>query len=356
MLSLSGKRVLVTGGTGTLGRALTKKLLMEDVAVVRVFSRDEVKQTEMASEINDDRARFIIGDVRDKERLRLAIEDIDIVFHVAALKQVPVAEYNPFEAVKTNVLGSQNVVDVCMEEEVEIAMAISSDKAVSPLNTYGATKLVMEKIFTSANYYKGKRNTIFTAVRYGNVLGSRGSVVPKFLASIQKSSGINITNPDMTRFNITLTDALKLIFTGLKNAKGAEIFVPKLEAYKVGDLAEAIIDVMSKEVKIDYSSIRPGEKMHETLINENEAQYTIESDGTYLLLAPEVYLEQSKRYRNSKFNCIRESYSSDKVPLIDKQVLKKIIKREIFDETNPFRPDPSLTSGLMPSIEASKRN
>ncbi|MGC1132304.1 MAG: polysaccharide biosynthesis protein [Nitrososphaeraceae archaeon] len=335
---LSGKKILITGGTGTLGRALTKKLLTYDIGGIRIFSRDEVKQLEMSSEISDSRVRFIIGDVRDRERLRFAIEDIDIVFHAAALKQVPVAEYNPFEAVKTNVLGSQNLIDACMEEEVEIAMAISSDKAVSPLNTYGATKLVMEKIFISANFYKGKRNTVFTAVRYGNVMGSRGSVIPQFIKSIQNSGSISITDPNMTRFNITISDALQLILTSLTKAKGADIFIPKLEAYRLSDLAESIIDIFEKEVKIGYLSIRPGEKMHEMLINESESQYTIESESRYVLLSPEIYNAQISLYASPKTNCLQGNYSSDKVPLVSKSKLKQIIKREIFDESNPFRP------------------
>lgn len=334
----SGKKILITGGTGSLGRALTKRLLELDVETIRVFSRDEVKQLDMSGEIKDDRIRFFIGDVRDKERLRLAIEDVDIVFHVAALKQVPVAEYNPFEAVKTNVIGSQNLIDVCMEEEVEVAMAVSSDKAVSPLNTYGATKLVMEKIFTAANFYKGKRKTIFTAVRYGNVMGSRGSVIPQFIKAIQNSGSITITNPNMTRFNITLTEALELILNGVAKAKGAEIFIPKLQAYKLSDLAEAVVEVMNKDVKVVRSSIRPGEKMHESLINQSESQYTIESDNRYVLLSPEVYPANVKLYANAKTNPIERDYSSDKVPLISKSRLKELVKREIFDASNKFRP------------------
>lgn len=338
-MQLENKKILITGGTGTLGRALARRLLMEDVSTVRIFSRDEVKQLEMSQEFTDDRLRFIIGDVRDKERLRLAIEDIDVVFHVAALKQVPVAEYNPFEAVKTNVLGSQNVIDVCMEEEVELAMAVSSDKAVSPLNTYGATKLVMEKIFTAANLYKGKRKTVFTAVRYGNVMGSRGSVIPQFLKSIQNTSSVTLTDPNMTRFNITLKEALDLILTGLKKARGSEIFIPKLQAYKLSELTEAMIEFVDKKVEVKYSSIRPGEKMHETLINESESPYAIESDGTYVLLSPSVYPGNIELYDNAKINCINGNYSSDKVPLISKARLKEIIEREIFDETNMFRPE-----------------
>ncbi|MEM3159508.1 MAG: SDR family NAD(P)-dependent oxidoreductase [Nitrososphaera sp.] len=335
---LRGKKVLVTGGTGSLGRALTRKLLQYDIDALRIFSRDEAKQLEMSSEFTDDRIRFFIGDVRDRDRLRLAIEDVDIVFHVAALKQVPVAEYNPFEAVKTNVLGSQNVIDVCIEEEVDVAMAISSDKAVSPLNTYGATKLVMEKIFMAANYYKGKRKSVFTAVRYGNVMGSRGSVIPQFIKSIQANGRITITNPEMTRFNITLSEALTLIMNGLHMAKGAEIFIPKLQAYRLSDLAEVIVEMMGKKVDIAYSSIRPGEKMHESLINEGEAPYTVESNGTYVLLSPEVYTQHVNLYPDARTNVIEGNYSSDKVPVIPKSTLKQIIEREIFDKTNQFRP------------------
>jgi len=336
--TFKNKKILITGGTGSLGKALTSKLLELDVDTVRIFSRDEVKQVEMSNEINDDRTRFLIGDVRDKERLRLAMEDIDIVFHAEALKQVPVAEYNPFEAVKTNVLGSQNVADVCREVEVEVAMAVSSDKAVSPLNTYGATKLVMEKIFTAANFYKGKRKTIFTSVRYGNVMGSRGSVIPQFIKTINNSGTITITDPEMTRFNITLAEALDLILGGVERAKGAEIFIPRLSAYKLGELAECVTELIGKDVKVIRSKIRPGEKMHEMLINESESGYAIESKNTYILLSPLVYPTQVKKYLKPKMNCINGSYSSDKVPLITKSKLIELIQREIFDSSNKYRP------------------
>jgi UDP-N-acetylglucosamine 4,6-dehydratase/UDP-glucose 4-epimerase len=338
LLLLKDKKILITGGTGTLGRALTKKLLTENVSSIRVLSRDEGKQLDMASTISDSRVRYIVGDVRDRDRVIYAFEDIDIVFHVAALKQVPVAEYNPFEAVKTNVLGSQNVIDACLANKVKIAMAVSSDKAVSPLNTYGATKLLMERIFVAANYYKGNRDTIFTAVRYGNVLGSRGSVVPQFFRSIQHSSSITITDPKMTRFNITLSEALDFILNSLKNSVGGEVFVPKLEAYKLADLAEAIIDIANKDVKINYSSIRTGEKLHESMINEHESPYTVESNGEFVILSPSDFEKYIKLFPNAKTNCIEGSFSSDKVKLIDKSNLKKMINREIFDETNPYRP------------------
>lgn len=207
-----GKKILITGGTGSLGTALTKHLLKNKVDTIRIYSRDEWKQTQMKSEINDKRLRFLIGDVRDKPRLERAMEDIDIVFHTAALKHVPVAEYNPFEFVKTNVYGTQNVIEACLDNKIEVALGIGTDKAVSPLNTYGATKLLMERLFISANYYKGPRKTRFVCVRYGNVLGSRGSIVPVFVEKIAKGKKIPITDENMTRFNITMSQALDLVF------------------------------------------------------------------------------------------------------------------------------------------------
>lgn len=338
-MDVKGKKILLTGGSGTLGRALTKKLLTLDVDTIRIFSRDEGKQISMLGELSDPRLRFIIGDVSDRERIKFAMEDIDIVFHVAALKQVPVAEYNPFEAVKTNVMGSQNVIDACLAHEVELAVAISSDKAVSPLNTYGATKLVMEKIFSAANFYKGKRRTVFTTVRYGNVMGSRGSVIPQFINSINKNSTVTITDPQMTRFNITLSGALELILTAVRNAIGGEIFIPNLKAYKLSDLASVMIEIFDKRTSINYSSIRPGEKMHEALINESESPYVIDSEGTYVLLSPVKYADNIPYYKNSKTGCLQGTYSSDKVPLLNKPELRKLIEHEILDEKNPFRPN-----------------
>lgn len=337
-LKLKGKKILLTGGSGTLGRALTKKLLTLEVDTIRIFSRDEGKQLSMSGELTDPRLRFIIGDVSDKERIKFAMEDIDVVFHVAALKQVPVAEYNPFEAVKTNVVGSQHVIDACLAHGVDLAVAISSDKAVSPLNTYGATKLVMEKIFSAANFYKGKRKTIFTTVRYGNVMGSRGSVIPQFINSINKNSTVTITDPQMTRFNITLSGALELILTAVENAVGGEIFIPKLKAYRLSDLASVMIDIFDTNANINYTSIRPGEKMHEALINESESSYVIESEGTYVLLSPVRYPDNISYYNNPKKGILQGIYSSDKVPILSKSELRKLIEYEILDKNNPFRP------------------
>jgi UDP-N-acetylglucosamine 4,6-dehydratase/UDP-glucose 4-epimerase len=208
-----GKKVLITGGTGSLGQALTKRLLKTKVDTIRIFSRNESKQVTMQSKFLDERLRFFIGDVRDLSRLNRAMEGVDIVFHAAALKHVPIIEYNPFEAIKTNVIGSQNVIDACLHENVEVAVGVGTDKAVSPLNTYGATKLLMEKLFLTANNYLDiqRHRTKFVALRYGNVLGSSGSVVPRFIEQMKAKKKITITDPNMTRFSITMNEALDFI-------------------------------------------------------------------------------------------------------------------------------------------------
>ncbi len=240
------KKILITGGTGSLGTALTKKLLTTEVDTIRIFSRDEWKQVQMKSKFNDSRLRFFIGDIRDKERLSRATEDVNIVIHAAALKHVPVAEYNPFEAVKTNVNGAQNIIESCLDNNVELVLAISTDKAVSPLNTYGATKLLMERLFVSANNYRGNHKIKFLCVRYGNVLGSRGSVVPLFIKQITDEENLTITDTSMTRFNITMDESIKLIFRAIENGQGGEIFIPKLKAYRLGDLKDALMEILKK--------------------------------------------------------------------------------------------------------------
>ena len=248
---LDHKKILITGGTGSLGIALTKKLLETNAKIIRIYSRNESKQVEMQERLDDPRLRFLIGDIRDLERLTKAMEDIDIVFHAAALKHVPIVEYNPFEAIKTNVLGSQNVIDACLKENVEVAVCIGTDKAVSPLNTYGATKHLMEKLFvTASNYVNPVRyKTKFLAVRYGNVLGSSNSVIPKFIDQIQSGKNLTITDPSMTRFTITMDQAIELILTAIKKGHGGEIFIPKLKAYNLDILKNAILDILKKVCK-----------------------------------------------------------------------------------------------------------
>ena len=322
-----GKKVLITGGTGSLGNALTKKILKTNVDTIRIFSRDELKQVQMDSQLNDKRLRFLIGDVRDKERLMWALEDIDIVIHAAALKHVPVVEYNPFEAVKTNVNGTQNLIEACLKNNVEKAIAIGTDKAVAPLNTYGTTKLLMERLFVSANYYKGNHKTNFMCVRYGNVLASRGSIVPRFIQQIENNQNVTVTDPSMTRFNITMNEALDLILRALENGVGGEIFIPKLKAYKVGDMKEAIIQLMNKKTETDIIQVRPGEKYHESLISEHEIRNTFETEIDYIIYESD-YQQCSKNDMKFEHSTLNEKYSSDNVELLSVDELKNILINE----------------------------
>ena len=324
-----GKKILITGGTGSLGKALTKRLLELDAEIVRIYSRNENKQITMQSELNDDRLRFLIGDVRDLPRLIRAVEDIDIVFHAAALKHVPVVEYNPFEAIKTNVLGSQNVIDACLHENVENAICVGTDKAVSPLNTYGATKLLMEKLFVTAgiNTDPEKHKTKFVATRYGNVLASSGSVIPHFLNQIKENKKLTITDPAMTRFNITMNQALNFIIRSYQKGKGGEVFAPKLKAYRLGDLKNAIIDLVKKDVQSEIISVRPGEKYHESLINNDEIRNTFEDDEDYIILQDHLQ-KRSEMIQDLRKTELKEQYSSDKVELLTEDEIKEILLRE----------------------------
>ena len=321
------KTVLITGGTGSLGTALTKRLLELDPKTIRIFSRNESKQIEMESSFDDDRLRFFVGDVRDSERLFSALEDVDIVFHAAALKHVPKIEYNPFEAIKTNVMGSQNVIDACLEEDVEKAICIGTDKAVSPLNTYGATKLLMEKLFiTASNYLKNERHkTKFIALRYGNVLGSSGSVIPKFINQIKNNGKITITDPNMTRFSISMDEALDFILKVTEIGKGSEIFVPKLKAYSLMDVKDALFDLLGKTDE-EIVGIRAGEKVNEVLINKDEMKYCWEYQDMYLITNPSVrrFIPSTNEFPGKKKIESMEVYSSDAVEKIPKEELKRV--------------------------------
>ena len=314
-----------------LGQALTQRLLQENVERIRIFSRNEEKQISMENKFDDNRLRFFLGDINDLERLKRALEDIDIVFHTAALKHVPKIEYNPFESIKTNVIGSQNVIDACLRENVDKVVAIGTDKAVSPLNTYGATKLLMEKLFVAANNYLNpkKHRTRFIAVRYGNVFGSSGSVVPKFIEQIRLKQKITVTEPNMTRFSITMDEALDFIFNALSSGNGSEIFVPKLRAYSIVDVKDALMEMFDYH-KEEVIGIRPGEKLHETLINNDEIRYSWEYKKMYMITNPLHPLFQSKIlkdvYRDIKKLDGVDVYSSDRVEKFTKNELKKIIK------------------------------
>lgn len=324
-----GKKILITGGTGSLGTALTKRLLNENVDTIRIFSRDELKQVEMQSKIKDDRLRFLIGDVRDKERLSRALEDVNIVFHTAALKQVPVAEYNPFEAVKTNVYGAQNLIDSCYDQNVEKVIAVGTDKAVSPLNTYGATKMLMERLFISANFWRGKHDIKFICVRYGNVLGSRGSILPLFNEQIKNGKKLTITDPSMTRFNVTMNQALDLIYRAAKEGVGGEVFIPKLKSYRVDVLVSAIQELKNSSNELDIIGARPGEKFHESLINKDELRYTYETNLDYILLDQNSVLSEGRDFSHLKrVSTLTDQYSSNNVELLTKEELKEILTNE----------------------------
>ena len=323
------KKILITGGTGSLGSALTKRLLTEKVDVIRIFSRNENKQVTMQSEFNDNRLRFLIGDVRDLPRLQRALEGIDIVFHAAALKHVPIIEYNPFEAINTNVIGSRNVIEACLSENVDRVVGVGTDKAVSPLNTYGATKLLMEKLFTTASNYldKDKHKTKFISLRYGNVLGSSGSVIPKFIQQIKSNQKITITNPEMTRFSITMDEALDFILASTISGKGSEVFIPKLRAYKIDDVKIALQELIDNtgEEKIP---VRQGEKFHETLINTDEMRTTLESESKYMILQKEISDQEiDKEYPGFRRITLTKPYSSDVVGKIPINELKDILSK-----------------------------
>ncbi|MEJ9151446.1 UDP-N-acetylglucosamine 4,6-dehydratase (inverting) [Bacillus smithii] len=294
IFSLNGKIVLVTGGTGSFGKKFVEKVLKYDVKKVIVFSRDELKQYEMAQEYKDPRIRFFIGDVRDKERLYRAFDGVDYVVHAAAMKQVPACEYNPFEAVKTNIYGAQNIIEAAIDRGVKRVVALSTDKAAAPINLYGATKLASDKLFVAANSYVGGKETRFAVVRYGNVVGSRGSVVP-FFKKMAATGKLPITDERMTRFWITLDQGVRFVIDSLAKMKGGEIFVPKIPSMKVVDLAKAI----STEAEIEIIGIRPGEKLHETMITEDDARHTVEFDDYYVITpefpwCPQEYLKHGR--------------------------------------------------------------
>ena len=327
-----GSKILITGGTGSLGQALTKRLLEKNVKTIRILSRNEEKQIAMESKFNDNRLRFLLGDIRDKERLIRATEDIDFVFHAAALKHVPKIEYNPFESISTNVIASQNVIDACLASKVKKAVCIGTDKAVSPLNTYGATKLLMEKLFVTANNYLDplKHPTKFLAVRYGNVLGSSGSVIPKFISQLKNKQKITITDNQMTRFSLTMDEALDFILKAMEVGKGSEIFVPKIKSYTISDVKTALTQILGNYGE-EIIGIRPGEKLHEILINSEEMRYSWEYEGLYMITNPLYPMFHptviNENYPNIKKLDTLESYSSDSVEKIPPAELIDIFKK-----------------------------
>ena len=302
----SNSRLLITGGTGSFGKAFIARVLerFPDIQRIVIYSRDELKQWELQQQFPGDRysqLRFFLGDVRDQDRLRRALEGIDTVVHAAALKQVPAAEYNPMEFVKTNVLGAENVIQACLDTSVRRVIALSTDKAAAPVNLYGATKLCSDKLFIAANNIRGFRDLRLSVVRYGNVMGSRGSVIPLFLER-SKTGVLPITDPRMTRFNISLSEGVDMVLWSLENALGGELFVPKIPSYRITDLAEAIGPSCEKPI----TGIRPGEKIHEEMITASDSFTTINLSDYYAILPSDGRLQ--KLYQKA-------SLSSSSVPV-----------------------------------------
>ncbi len=279
MRFLDDASVLITGGTGSFGRALTERLINSKARRIAIFSRDELKQLEMKNEFHDDRLRFFIGDIRDSSRLDIALHNVDYVVHAAALKQVDTGEYNPMEFVKTNIVGSQNVIDACIRNGVKKVVALSTDKASSPINLYGATKLTADKLFSAANNYSYGYGTLFSIVRYGNVMGSRGSVIPYFKQLVAEGKTLPITDKRMTRFWITLDQAVEFVLESFEIMQGGELYVPRIPSMKIMDLAQAI----KKDFKYEEIGIRPGEKLHEEMISPDDSRRTVELPNRYVV-------------------------------------------------------------------------
>ena len=297
---INHKSILITGGTGSFGKNFVETVFRDfpDVKRIVVYSRDELKQFEMAQLYPGNKfpqLRFFIGDVRDYSRLKRACQGIDIVIHAAALKQVPTAEYNPDECIKTNIGGAQNLIDSVLETDVKVVVALSTDKAAAPINLYGATKLCSDKLFIAANNIKGNRDLRFSVVRYGNVMGSRGSVIPFFINQ-RKEGVIPITHKSMTRFNISLEEGVEMVMYAIKHALGGEIFVPKIPSYNIETLAKAI----APNAKLEVIGIRPGEKLHEEMITESDSYNTIEFDRYYAILPSGANMDKFLNHYNAK--------------------------------------------------------
>lgn len=330
---IQGKRVLVTGGTGTIGSYLARELLHSGAEVVRIFSRDEHKQYEMYQELMNEnpdiarKVRFLLGDVRDRERLFRAMEGIDIVFHLAALKHVPACEYNPYEAVKTNVLGTQNVVDCAIEANVSAVVYASTDKAASPTNTMGASKLLAERLIVSASEgWKGPRDIKFLSVRFGNVLNSRGSVVPLFNNQIAKGGPITVTDSSMTRFVMKIERSVELMLKALSIAQGGEVFVFKMPVLSIGDLAEVMARMAEKRIEIKSIGLRPGEKLYEELMSEEESARSLETNEMYIILP---YRSQTNDYLGQYMGARLSNtgtYSSAREPIMTIEEIEDLLK------------------------------
>ena len=322
--------MLVTGGAGSIGSEITKKVLEYNPAVIRVLDNNETALFELEEELNSDKLRVFYGDVRDKDRLKRAFDNVDIIFHAGALKHVPLCEFNPFDAVKTNIIGTQNVLDVAMDRDVEKVIFVSTDKAVNPINVMGATKLLAERLTISANHYTGDKETVFSCVRFGNVLNSRGSVIPVFKNQIKNGGPVKITDKDMTRFIMGIPEAVELILKAGQKADGGEIFILKMPATNIMDLAEVMIENLAniynhkpEEIGVEIIGKRVGEKMYEELMTADESLYAID-DG-------ELFILNSDNQEN--LNNTME-YNSDYVDKLSKDQISEIINDTLFENRN----------------------
>ena len=335
---LNNKSILITGGTGSFGKKFTEMVLARypDIKRLVIYSRDELKQYEMAQLYPHDKypqVRFFIGDVRDYPRFKRACQGIDIIVHAAALKHVPIAEYNPDECVKTNIGGAQNVIDAALGSEAKIVVALSTDKAAAPINLYGATKLVSDKLFIAANNIKGWKDIRFSVVRYGNVMGSRGSVIPFFLEKAKNGKVLPITDKEMTRFNISLEEGVEMVLWAIEGAIGGEIFVPKIPSYNIETVAKAI----APNAKLEYIGIRPGEKIHEEMITDSDAYYTIDTGKYYAILPAganrQKYLDYYKATevpKGFKYN------SGENNKWVSVEELRELIRKHIDPDFQPI--------------------
>ena len=308
---LNGKQILITGGTGSLGQKLVERILSnyQNVKRIVIFSRDEQKQFQMAQKFSQaqyPQLRYFIGDIRDFKRVKRALRNIDYVIHTAAMKHVPIAEYNPMECIKTNVLGAENLINAALETEVEKVVALSTDKAAAPINLYGATKLTSDKLFIAANNIRGRKTINFSVVRYGNVMGSNGSVIPFFKKQMHKGV-LPITHPKMTRFNISLSEGVDMVLHALEHAWGGEIFVPKIPSYRILDLAEAI----APDCTLETIGIRPGEKIHEEMITPSDS-FTTYDLGKYYAILPQLPIWDLEEYiEKKKAKRVKEGFHYD---------------------------------------------
>lgn len=331
--SLAGKQILVTGGCGSIGSKIVSKLLESEADTIRVFDTDEEALFSLKQEQTDPRLRFLLGDVRDRDRLEMAIEDIDVVFHAAALKHVELNEYNPFETVQTNVQGTQNLIRVALEEAVDSFVAISTDKASNPASVMGATKLLSERLVTAANTYKGDRDTSFACVRFGNVLGSSGSVIPVFMNQIKQGGPLTVTDPEMTRFIMPTEKAVELVFQALERMRGGEVFVLKMPGIRVGTLADAMVTEYAPQVGYEPSEVereiigaRPGERTHEKLISEDEIQYARELEEMFVIY-PQIDLQSYHQGDYKGEPPLDSEYTSENSSLLGESEIVNLIER-----------------------------